>query len=167
MKRGFTLIELMVTLSMVVLLLAGGVPAFNRFNYNNELQRASDTLIGGINEAKTLALAPGHDKKALYDSYKIEFLANGYEISVGKWDGNSDLVKNENINREKIRSDYLPSRVTLDQQDIGKKIIFSITNLGGIIWPQASDVIITLTHAKLSNSKKIIVNSETGQMRVQ
>lgn len=167
MNKAFTLIELMVTLSIVVLMLSGGVPAFNRFNYNNELQRSVDTVVNGINEAKTLALAPSQDKKALYDSYKIEFIKGGYEISVGKWDGNNDLIKNENLGVEKIRTDYLASRVTMSQPDIGKKIIFSITNLGGIIYPQAADISITLNHAKISKSQKIIINSETGQVSIK
>ncbi|HQS30700.1 MAG: hypothetical protein B7X59_05230 [Polaromonas sp. 39-63-203] len=58
-KQGFTLIELMVTLALVAILMAIGVPSFTAYQRNAELTSFSNTLISGINAARGEAMKRG------------------------------------------------------------------------------------------------------------
>lgn len=56
---GFTLIELMVTLSVVAITLAVGVPSFQGIVSDNRLSSAANGLIGAINIARSEAIKRG------------------------------------------------------------------------------------------------------------
>jgi type IV fimbrial biogenesis protein FimT len=58
---GFTLIELMVTLSIAAILLVVAVPAFTAFKRNAELTSATNTLLAAINTARSEALKTGRN----------------------------------------------------------------------------------------------------------
>lgn len=57
--RGFTLIELMVTLAVVVVLLRVCVPGFVSMQRNSELTSAANGLLASINAARTEAMKIG------------------------------------------------------------------------------------------------------------
>ena len=54
--RGFTLIELMVTLAIVAVLAMVAVPNFTAFQRNSELTSMANNLVGGMNTARTEAM---------------------------------------------------------------------------------------------------------------
>lgn len=54
--RGFTLIELMVTMALVAVLLRIGIPSFVSFQRNSELTSAANGLLSSINSARTEAM---------------------------------------------------------------------------------------------------------------
>jgi type IV fimbrial biogenesis protein FimT len=56
---GFTLIELMVTLSIAAILLLIGVPSFVNFKRNSELTSATNALVGAISAGRGEALKRG------------------------------------------------------------------------------------------------------------
>lgn len=56
---GFTLIELMVTLSIAVTLAAVAIPSVRAFIRNNELSAASSALLNAINNARSEAMKSG------------------------------------------------------------------------------------------------------------
>lgn len=58
MIRGFTLIELIVTLAIVSVLLGLGIPAFRNFGAEQELQLAAEEIVATLQEAQALSLAP-------------------------------------------------------------------------------------------------------------
>jgi type IV fimbrial biogenesis protein FimT len=60
-QLGFTLIELMVTLSMVAILMAVGVPSFTTFQRNAELTSFTNSLIAGMNAARGEAMKRGRN----------------------------------------------------------------------------------------------------------
>jgi type IV fimbrial biogenesis protein FimT len=60
-ERGFTLIELMVTLALVAILMAVAVPSFTTFQRNAELTSFSNSLLSGINAARGEAMKRGRN----------------------------------------------------------------------------------------------------------
>ena len=59
--RGFTLIELMVTISIAAILLAIGVPSFQAIIENNRLATQSNELITAVSLARSEAIKRGAD----------------------------------------------------------------------------------------------------------
>lgn len=57
--RGFTLIELMVTLALVVILMAVAVPSLTTFQRNAQLTSFSNTMLASINAARGEAMKRG------------------------------------------------------------------------------------------------------------
>jgi type IV fimbrial biogenesis protein FimT len=58
-ERGFTLIELMVTLSVAAILLAIAVPSYSSSRLNSQLRASANDLIGSINLARSEAIKGG------------------------------------------------------------------------------------------------------------
>ena len=57
--RGFTLIELMLTLAVAALLLAMAAPSFNRLVANHRGAAAMNQMAGAVNFARSLAITQG------------------------------------------------------------------------------------------------------------
>lgn len=55
--RGFTLVEIMVTMALFVVLLGLGVPAFMTFILNAKVKNAAETSLAGINLARAEAVS--------------------------------------------------------------------------------------------------------------
>ena len=58
-QRGFTLIELLVTLAIAVVLAMVAVPSFEAFRRNAQLTSASNSLMAGLNAARSEAMKKG------------------------------------------------------------------------------------------------------------
>lgn len=57
MKKGFTLIEIVVTLSVLLILVLGTFVGFNKYNQTQKLNSAVENLKTDLNEAKSSALS--------------------------------------------------------------------------------------------------------------
>jgi type IV fimbrial biogenesis protein FimT len=55
--RGFSLIELLITMALFVILLGIGVPSFMTFIQNAKVKNAAETALAGINLARTQAVS--------------------------------------------------------------------------------------------------------------
>lgn len=55
-RRGFTIIELVVTLALFGVLLGLGVPAFTIFIQNTQIRNAAETVMTGLTQAKSEAI---------------------------------------------------------------------------------------------------------------
>ncbi len=72
-QKGFSLIELMVVISIIGILLAIAIPGFIKMAPRMRLKSAARDVVSDIQLAKTLAL---RDRK----QYIIEFSSNGYKV---------------------------------------------------------------------------------------
>lgn len=55
--RGFTLIELMITLTVIAMIIGVGLPMYGSFTRESSLSGATSELIGSINEARSKAVS--------------------------------------------------------------------------------------------------------------
>ena len=56
LSRGFTLVELMVTISVLAILLAVGAPSFNEFVANTKVRNVAENFYSGIQTARAEAI---------------------------------------------------------------------------------------------------------------
>ena len=72
-SAGFTLVELMVSVSIIVLMMGVGLPAFRQYGRRAELAQAGTDIQVALLQAHNFALAPESDKPSTDDYYGIVF----------------------------------------------------------------------------------------------
>lgn len=88
--RGFTLLELMTTITIISILVATGVPAFANYQRHNSIRIASQDVKSFLVEARTLSLNPRpEDKGREYYFVTIDSSSGEPTISLGVGDGPS------------------------------------------------------------------------------
>ena len=94
--RGFTLIELMVTLAVLVVVMSVAVPSMTAFVAGNQMISAKTSLSGAVSLARTEATKRGQVVilAAIGDGPSGNEFANGWEIVVDE-DGNGLAGANE------------------------------------------------------------------------
>ena len=58
--RGFTLVELLVTLAIITIMVSIGIPMYGQFTRQSAVSPASSELIAALNEARSRAVAERH-----------------------------------------------------------------------------------------------------------
>jgi len=95
MRKGFTLIEVLVTVSMVILLSGGVIAAFSTFNENQTLKSTSSEMLSNLRFAQTKAITGDTPSSCsglsgysltftadTLDYYTIEAVCSGGSITV-------------------------------------------------------------------------------------
>lgn len=77
-KNAFTIIELIVTISIIVLMAVLAFPAFSKYQKKAELVQKAEELNGYINEMNVLVKNP----EPGVDSYEMESLEDGADIKI-------------------------------------------------------------------------------------
>jgi type IV fimbrial biogenesis protein FimT len=78
-QSGFTLIELMVTVTVAAVLLGIAVPSFSRLIANNRITSQTNEFVGGLNLARSEAVRQGRSVTLRADTAGIEF-APGWTV---------------------------------------------------------------------------------------
>lgn len=76
---GFTLIELIITISIMGLMTAVLLPAMRSYERHNKLESAAEQLKSTLTEARTMALAPRAEDSGV-NRYGVRICQNDYEI---------------------------------------------------------------------------------------
>ena len=113
--RGFTLIELMITLAVAAILITAALPSFNEFIKNNRLTTQANNFIATLNLARSEAIKRGASINISSTSGDGNW-TGGWSITdtggnIIRVDnaltGNSTLVSTNNIAQFQYRSDGL------------------------------------------------------------
>jgi type IV fimbrial biogenesis protein FimT len=96
LRRGLTLVELMITLSVLVIVLAVALPSMAEFNANNQVVATKSGFAGAVALARTEAAKRGRVVvlQALGSGAVGNEFANGWEIVVDD-DGSGGVDANE------------------------------------------------------------------------
>lgn len=74
-NRGFTLIEILIVIAIIVILATGSYSGLSRFNRTQNLNIARDTLYNNLNEARSFAMSQ------VVRGCTIDQTLEGYQIS--------------------------------------------------------------------------------------
>ena len=164
LSQGFTLLELLVSISIITLLIGTGIPAFRHFGRVSQLDQAADQVKGAILDTRAYALGPRAEKPAEIDWYQIVFdqVAQSYSLSEG-----SVTV---------VSTATLPPfiQITSATSPIG----FSVSGQGGVVNPPVApatsqvkvltDPVVVLRNSQLAatTARTITVNRQTGAVSI-
>ncbi|WP_029805377.1 pilus assembly FimT family protein, partial [Vibrio parahaemolyticus] len=79
MPRGFTLLELMITVAVLSIILAFAAPSFSRVSQTVQMQRLATELVGFLSQSKSEAVVRN---KKLYVHFSMN---KGNVVSQGAW----------------------------------------------------------------------------------
>lgn len=161
--KGFTLIELIISMAIIVMLLGLGIPAFRRYGLRADLENAGVTLATNIFRARTLSLAPEASKEGNITAYGVAFDALNNKYRIARFSGEGANVQEESV---------------VDQFLLPNQVAFSVAPAEPILFPLAlqgepaqlpADSNLALLHTRLAqnNSRTININQVTGQVSLE
>ncbi len=183
MRRGFTLIELIISTAIIMMILTTMLPAFVRFQRDQDLLTAAQKVRDAIYQAQNYALAPRVEKIGNGDYYRIYFYNEqtdnptdaGYDIQ----ELQVTTVNGTEINTwQTVQSGRLPRFVVIcsvsssplipTKSPIANNTIqYSITQLGHIIEPHTVDTFfVRLWQTRINRYRDVTINAQTGQVQL-
>lgn len=191
-RRGFTLIELIISTAVILMMLAVTLPAFVSFQRRQSLLVAAQQIRDLILETQNYAYAPRGEedglpgKEAGADLYRIAFINNpdqpGYEISEqvveDTTNGTWRQVRRGSLpygvyfrcfpsTTPSIATDRTANPLPASEDGIG--LVYSIRQLGKVlrpIPPNGQEIRIVIRQQSLAESYVIAVQPQTGRVDV-
>jgi prepilin-type N-terminal cleavage/methylation domain-containing protein len=168
-ENGFTLVELIVTIGIVVFLMALLFPSFRNYERRNNLEQSAEEVRSAILETKNYAMGPRAGAKNV-DYYKIVFQQGDREYSI--------VEGSDSGTGTTVRTYSLPTNIKFDihwddeSSGSGKKSIKFYINQQGNIGDQEfrnggtpTDVGEIFLDSDVISATKEIMVSKWGWMR--
>jgi len=184
---GMSLVELLVTMAIIVLLLAVGVPAYRQYGNSNDLEQAAQDVKNALLETKNMALAPASDKPQFVKIGGEDRPANSYLALVTRNSNKIDIYVTSteptptgticNIPDSTdaiVKTVTLPASVEFSWSSAGgqgnfrdKTLQYLITEQGKLADCSANSTTLDIKSTKIGKSKIIKINAETGQVSIE
>lgn len=138
-QRGFTFIELIVTLLVVSLLLAWGMPAYREFKLRQDMISNANEMVYSFNLARAEAIKRGNNVSIVktgtdwHDGWRVVNVPDDEEIAV----------------QDRFNGEFKMSLVNGAETDV------QFDNLGGLV---NNPISFTLSHADLPDKRHLEVN---------
>lgn len=164
-QRGFTLIELMVTLAVAAILITVGAPAFSTFIQNNRITSTTNFVVSQINFARSEAVRLNSAVNIARKGATAKDLGDGWQIysDAGSTTGNSAYdSSNDTLLRE--FDGYGNQDVTVLTDNAGNQWIGFAAN--GTLAEGGSSVVIAVCDSRGVAFGRLITVSPTGRALV-
>ncbi len=166
--RGFSLVELLISIAIITVLLGVGVPAFRNYGQVAELNQAATDIQLALLQAHNLALAPETGKPAEIDYYGVAFtqdpqLRQSFTVVRGQ-KGTANIVTPSDLPNPDRHE--LPAGITVSPMPF--TVYYKVGPTGGvIITPVSGNATVSVTSSRLAegrNKATLTVNAVTGQV---
>lgn len=166
-QSGFTLAELLVSISIIILFTAVLLPSFTNFGRRNELRQGAQFVQSKIMEAKSYALAPRSGGGTSIQEYEFRAPVGvsipGCSAGVGTY----AILEVTTTDTTVVVCEKLPSGLTFTTPQ--RSVTFSVEGQGAIIPPPPpNETTFTIEHPRLTaaNTLNMIVRRATGQVTI-
>ncbi len=167
MEKGYTLVELLTSITITVILLSLGFSSFRSFGATSELNSAGDEIRSVILEARNLALSPESNLAPDIFYYGVRFNVsdNSFDlVRVGRQSDENTACDPNSIQPSKVIESFnLPRLVNLESaHDL---VCISIAPDADVSLMGGEPI--TIRHLRTERKKQVIVNEVTGQVSIE
>jgi prepilin-type N-terminal cleavage/methylation domain-containing protein len=180
-QKGFTLLELIISISMMMILTSILLVNFGTISKNGHFNTTVDTLISNLHKSQSLSISSRDVAGTPSSAYGLEFVAGNTAVSYNLFiEDNKGVRRNSNISSFP-QGIYISSIEVLTQGASGD-VIANPSNITtrftvpygrvtqsytGASNQQDTQVTLNLTTADGSKTRKVIINGITGNISVQ
>lgn len=151
--KGYTLLEILVALSITAIVFVVGVAGFRAFSRRQALIAAARSIHGDLRLAQEQALAGKKPSGCVtLTGYSFTTSSDSYEVRAVCTDGNY-LIKSQEV----------PEGVSLSPLPAVNPIVFKVLGQGTNI-PSGSDAVITILQTATNDTRTVTI-SWTGEVR--
>lgn len=147
-NKGFTLIEMMVTVAVLAIILGIGVPSFQGLIERNRVSTATDKLFSALTTARSEAIRLGQDVSVTQED---DGWGNGWTIAI---DSSNTELRVENA---------LPGNIAISEAGGSTEIVFSVN--GRLTTPASNRAVFEVSLANSSVTPRQIAVNEIGHVQ--
>lgn len=116
-SRGFTLIEMLMTVAMLAILLAIAVPSLQTWGMNSQVRTAAESIVNGLQRARAEAVARNTDVEFVLGgdtSWEVKLVGNPTPI-----DSRASSEGSRNVTLTALAADLATAATTITYNNLG------------------------------------------------